>query len=191
MGKLEFASRQRTKRNQLRKIILETVQVAGVLSIALLAPNVLGAMVKVGLLPSAYQKYVVGNATKRLVSRGLLQWENSKLRLTLKGEKELRALTLAEYGRKIVPKWDKKWRVLIFDIPEHRRGLRQKLRNTLLAIGFVRLQDSVWVYPYDCEDIITLLKADVHVGDDVLYMIADVIERDSWLRKHFRLSADI
>ncbi len=189
MGKLENESRKRTKRNQLRKIILGSIKTAGMLSVALLAPNVLGAMAKLGIMPSSFQKYVVGNATKRLASAGLLEWKDSKLRLTQKGEKELRTLTLAEYGQKIGRKWDKKWRVLVFDIPEHRRGLRQKLRNTLLAIGFVRLQDSVWVYPYDCEDLMALLKADFHVGDDVLYMIVDVIERDSWLRKHFGLPA--
>jgi hypothetical protein len=53
--------------------------------------------------------------------------------------------------------------------------------------GFVRLQDSVWVYPYDCEDIITLLKAEYRIGDDMRYMIVDSIERDSALRRHFKL----
>lgn len=191
MGKLEIESRKRTKRHQLRKIILETVKAAGFISMALTLPNVLGAMLKMGLIPSLHQKYVVGNATKRLVGSGLLEWQDSKLRLTQKGEKELRALTLSEYGQKIPRKWDKKWRVLIFDIPEHRSGLRQKIRIILQSIGFVRLQDSVWVYPYDCEDLITLLKADLRVGDDMLYMIVDVIERDSRLRKHFGIPSDI
>jgi DNA-binding transcriptional regulator PaaX len=76
---------------------------------------------------------------------------------------------------------------LVFDIPEKRKGLRQKVRNTLITIGFERLQDSVWVYPYDCEDLIMLLKAGFHVGDDMLYMIVDSIERDKDLRDHFQL----
>ena len=41
------------------------------------------------------------------------------------------------------------------------------------------------MYPYDCEDLITLLKADFRVGDAMLYMIVDTIERDGALRKHF------
>ena|SRR3989338_8127848 len=185
MGKMEEESRKRTKRNQLRKIILETVKVAGIISVALVAPNVLGAMAKMGLIASPRQKNVVASASKRLVSSGLLEWRDSKLRLTQKGERALRILKLSEYSQTIGRKWDKKWRVLVFDIPEHRKGLRKKLRGTLQAIGFVRLQDSVWVYPYDCEDLITLLKADFHVGDDMLYMIVDAIERDSALRRHF------
>ncbi len=54
-------------------------------------------------------------------------------------------------------------------------------------IGFVRLQDSVWVYPYDCEDFIALLKAELKIGKDVLYAIADTIEHDKGIRRHFNL----
>jgi len=56
-----------------------------------------------------------------------------------------------------------------------------------LQIGFVRLQNSVWVYPYDCEDLVKLLKADFRIGREVLYVIADSIENDMWMRKEFSL----
>ena len=58
---------------------------------------------------------------------------------------------------------------------------------TLRDIGFIRLQNSVWVYPYDCEDLITLLKADFRVGKDVLYLVVEAMENDKEIRKHFRL----
>ena len=87
-------------------------------------------------------------------------------------------------------RWDKRWRVIIFDIPERHRATRDRLRTMLRSLGFVQLQASVWVYPHDCEDLIALLKADFHAGDDMLYMIVDTIERDSWLRKHFGLTAE-
>src|SRR3989344_7239184 len=105
MGKLEDESRKRTKRNQLRKMILETVKAAGFISMALVLPNVLGAMLKMGLIPSPRQKDVVSSASMRLVRAGLLEWRDSKLRLTRKGEQALRALTLSEYSRKLVRKW--------------------------------------------------------------------------------------
>ncbi len=150
MGKMEEVSRKRSKRNQLRAVVLETVQAAGLISVALVAPNVIGAMGKLGLLPSVRQRDVIKRSMTRLVKQGLLSWENSKLRLTRKGESELRRLTLAELSRPRPRRWDEKWRVLIFDIPEKRKNLRVRLRSTLQALGFSRLQDSVWVYPYDC-----------------------------------------
>ena len=53
--------------------------------------------------------------------------------------------------------------------------------------GFVRLQDSVWIYPYDCEDLIALAKANFRIGVDVLYMIVERLDCDKHLREHFGL----
>lgn len=44
MGIQEQESRQRTQRHQLQTLILQTVQLAGILGVAIVAPNVLGAM---------------------------------------------------------------------------------------------------------------------------------------------------
>ena len=86
-------------------------------------------------------------------------------------------------------KWDRRWRVVIFDIPERRKSVRASLRRFMGEYGFVRLQDSVWIYPYDCEDLIALSKANFRVGADVLYMIVERLERDKHLREHFKLPA--
>lgn len=185
MGILEEGSRTRTRRNNLRLMILNTVKVAGVLSLFAIAPNVLSAMEKFGLLPSTRQKDVVNRSCNQLVKQGLLSWEKGKLRLTPKGQSKLRALELKRYDIPKPRRWDKKWRVLIFDIPEKQRALRNRIRDTLRAIGFIQLQRSVWVYPYDCEDLITLLKADFHVGRGMLYMVVDALEYDTRLLQEF------
>jgi len=41
--------------------------------------------------------------------------------------------------------WDRKWRLIMFDVPESRRSLRRKLTRSLAAIGCGRLQGSVWI----------------------------------------------
>ena len=84
-------------------------------------------------------------------------------------------------------RWDKRWRVIIFDIPERRRATRDKLRIVMQDAGFYRLQDSVWLYPHDCEDFMALLKADLKIGNTVLYMVVEQIENDSKLKHHFSL----
>jgi hypothetical protein len=50
------------------------------------------------------------------------------------------------------------------------------------------MQDSVWIFPYDCEELVALLKADFKVGKDLLYMVVEKIENDHALRLHFNLS---
>ena len=44
---------------------------------------------------------------------------------------------------------DGKWQMIIFDIPEKRRGARDSFRIALIDLGYEKLQESVWVSPYD------------------------------------------
>lgn len=172
----------------MRAYVLGAVSLAGMLGIAMVAPNVLGAMGKLGMLPARRQKEIINRARDRLLRQGLLKREEGFLHLTPKGKAVLRFLEAREFKVARPKRWDGKWRVLIFDIPEYRKGLRDKIRRTLCAIGFVRLQDSVWVYPYDCEDLIAFLKAGFRVGKDVLYMIVEELEGDRRFKKHFNLN---
>lgn len=43
------------------------------------------------------------------------------------------------------------------------------------------------MYPYDCEDLVTLLKADFKIGKELVYMIVENIEYDRDLKKLFCL----
>lgn len=97
-------------------------------------------------------------------------------------------LYAGEVGIKEPPRWDGKWRIVIYNPKERKRGLRAKLRDTLTSFGFIRLQHSVWIYPYDCEDLITLIKADFKIGKDILYLIVEKVENDKWLEQSFGLS---
>ncbi len=187
MGKMEQEIRKRTKKDQLKKIILGTVKTTGLLAVALAAPNVIGAMSKLGLIPSKRQGEVIRRSFDKHVASGLLVRRDSGYELTEKGEAVLRRLELHEYRLRKPKRWDGKWRVLMFDIPERRKVTREKVRQTLQEIGFIRMQDSVWVYPYDCEDLIALIKIDFQIGQDVLYLIADAVEGDFTLKKHFKL----
>ena len=187
MGKLESEFRKRKKRADLQKLVLNTVGVAGGIGITLIAPGVFVALGKLGLIPHKRQADAIRAARQRLVQRGLLAWEGNKLRTTEKGKRKLQQLELLDYKIQKPKRWDKRWRVLIFDIPEKRKSLRDKVRRTLAAVGFVRLQDSVWIYPYDCEDLIALLKADFKIGKDMLYMIVDTLEYDDPIRAKFDL----
>lgn len=54
-------------------------------------------------------------------------------------------------------RWDKKWRIIMFDIPEKRRAERNVLREKLKDIGFKEIQKSVFVHPYSCFDEINFI----------------------------------
>src|SRR3989344_9553463 len=116
---MEENFQKRRKRADVQQLILSSIAVAGLLSVALVAPNVIGAMSKVGMLPTRRQTDSIRAARNRLVEIGLLQWEGNLLRLTEQGEKHLRYWRLRDFGLPQPKRWDKRWRVLIFDIPEN------------------------------------------------------------------------
>lgn len=184
---MEAESKHRAKRNQIQKVILETIKIGGMLSMAVLAPNVLGAMEKLGLIPHKRQRELIRRSVDRMYAQGLLKHSGGGLRLTEEGKKRLRILELKLFRPQKPLRWDGKWRVLIFDIPEKRRKLRDEIRRTLLGNGFIRIQDSVWAYPYDCEDWVSLWKGELQVGKEMLYLIVDSLEGDSVLKRDFRL----
>lgn len=178
---------KRSKKRHIQDIVLKTVSLAGVIGVGLVAPNVLVAMKKIGLVSYDREKESIERSKKALINRGLLELKKDKLRLTQKGKLYLLRNTFNKNQQKKKPKWDGKWRVLIFDIPENLRFVRDQLRSTLIVIGFKRLQNSVWIYPYNCEDLVNLLKADLEIGKDLLYMIVDTLEDDESLKIDFGL----
>lgn len=195
VGELEIAYRKRRKRQNIEKIVLGTIKVTGIMAFALLAPNALRVLEQID--PSYKRrkknpKYTVNNSISKLLDRKLITFEVTPkgkfIRLTELGKSRLKTLDLERvlpYQKK--KKWDKRWRVIIFDIKEERRAVRDKIRGQLEKIGFYKLQNSVWVYPYDCENLIKMIKADLRIGKDVLYIIADTIENDRVVKQHFEL----
>src|SRR3989344_1706500 len=188
MGQMEKEVMKSIRHTRLNTAIIGTLAVSGVLATGLIVPQVLGAMGKLGLIHPLQKKQNIKKSFSKLMSLGYLTVETGKVRLTQKGEKFAALRGEGKLAPKKPRRWDHKWRILIFDIPEKRKAVRTQIRTTLRHLGFSRLQDSVWVYPYDCEDLITLLKADMRVGKDVLYLIVDKLEHDIPLREHFSLS---
>ncbi|MEK7194319.1 MAG: hypothetical protein AAB660_01345 [Patescibacteria group bacterium] len=187
MGYLEARNVERVRRRNLQQIILHTVTTVGVIGVGLLAPNVIGAMNKLGLISKPRQREYIASAASKLKRKGFLKFENGRYQLTRDGEGLLQRWEMSNFKIPKPKKWDRKWRVVIFDIPEKKKTTRDKLTILFRQTGFERLQDSVWVYPYDCEDLLGTLKTDWGIGKDLLYMIVDEIENDKHLRSHFDL----
>jgi DNA-binding transcriptional regulator PaaX len=187
MGEIENSYKKRKVKKDIQKAILMSVKAIGFLSVALLAPNAVKVLKNLGFTLNNRENESIKRSRDRLIKLGLLKYEKNTLSLTEKGLLKIHRLEAEEWRLNKPKKWDKKWRVLIFDIPEKRKNIREKVRYSLIAIGFIRLQDSVWIYPYPCDDLINLLKADFKVGKDLLYMIVDSIENDATLIKSFNL----
>ncbi|KKU81359.1 MAG: Transcriptional regulator, PaaX family [Parcubacteria group bacterium GW2011_GWA1_47_8] len=184
--------KKKIRNSKIQKVILNSLYIAGVLSMAALTPNAVSLLKHLDPdKKKKYQKYGINNAIKRLCAKGLIAWEKNGssvfLRLTKEGERAIEILERNEFKVIVPKKWDGKWRIIIFDIHETKKASRDKFRLILQKIGFLKLQNSVWVYPYNCEELIALIKADFMMGKEILYIIADSIEHDRVVRKYFKL----
>lgn len=87
--------------------------------------------------------------------------------------------------------WDKKWRMVIFDVPENNRKERDFLRSYLKSFGFKELQKSVWVFPYDIErEFQQFLKlCNKNIEGDLRFITTEKISNDGDLKRFFKLAS--
>src|SRR6185369_10192770 len=124
MGVLEQDVAKHAKRDQIRKIILDTLHVASEIHVGLMRRNVFKVLDKYGLMPGDRRGELVNRALDRVVNRGYVKRRGDILLLTPHGARQLRVLEnrFKEFHKP--RRWDHKWRVLIFDVAETKRKLR-------------------------------------------------------------------
>lgn len=85
--------------------------------------------------------------------------------LTSKGSEKVLKIKFKLSGKR--KRKDGKWQMIIFDIPEIKRHMRDLLRWNLCFLGYKKLQQSVWICPYDVlretEDILRKFDLDQYV----------------------------
>lgn len=191
MGEIERGARHIRRIGTVQKALLTAAVMGGLMLIGA-APSP-AALLSLGGKRNKYKfKHQTASALSRLAKQKYVIFATQEgatyARITPSGKTVL-AFEQQKVASKLAQRrrWDKRWRVVVFDIPEKRRGTRDRLRYTMRAAGFYRLQDSVWLYPHDCEDFVALLKTDLRLGGSVLYMVVEKIENDSKLTEHFHI----
>lgn len=126
-------------------------------------------------------------SNEKLVEEKILPDGSFRLELTEKGKKEARLMNL--FGNVIKfkkpKKWDGKWRIVFFDIPEKDRQFRSILREHLYELNFFKLQQSVFVSPYPFEKPILELISIYSANSYVRVVTAFKIDNEDRIKKHF------
>lgn len=187
-------TKNRTRKGEIAAAVLRIAASAGLMVLAASTPagtrqiyREIGRYAK----KLKYEHQAMIRSLKTLQRRGFLALvetrDGFRYVLTKRGRAELERYELGELRIEEPEKWDGLWRLLMFDIEEKRRNVRRDVRQTLRLLGFYRLQDSVWVFPYECEEVLELLRTKYHVRHEALFVRADAITNDHWLRRHFYL----
>lgn len=184
-----------TRYGKFAKEILQYIAIGGAFTLACTSPyfaqNILSQLKK------KYPKEVIdrrkfSQAFSRLKKSRLLILQEKEERkfivqLTEKGNQKIKEFQFEDLKIGKPEKWDKIWRIVIFDIPEKKKIGREALRNKLRDLGFYQLQKSVWIFPYPCQSEIEFI---IEFFD--LYPYTNIIEtakiqNDIHAKKHFNL----
>jgi DNA-binding transcriptional regulator PaaX len=187
-----------SNKKEITKKIIKGIFLAGGIAIASTSPTfgvkILPRLVKYISyeLKNRKNRKKFYNTFYRLKKEDLIQFENRSgqiyISLTKEGKKRAGKYQIDDLEIMKPKKWDKKWRILIFDIRNKERMKREALRGKIKELGLYQLQKSVWVYPYDFSKEIKLLRSFFGLSDsEMQFIIASYIENDKKLRRHFNL----
>lgn len=159
------------------RILLGLSFVADVLDEVRLAGGIVPRAYKemYGFIPAKYKKDNLYCTINRMLKANLvervIEGGEPKFRLTSIGKKRItRDFPLIQLQKR---RWDRRWRVAIFDIPEETRTQRNKLRAKLEELGFGMIQKSVWVSPHPFEDDVRELLTTWELDEYVYLFISD------------------
>ncbi len=179
-------------KSEIGKDIFRWLMIAGVVSIAATSPCFLTNFLRYHRKFRKYSKQKVSDAFYNFKKQGLLniQKQNHQIHISLTQEGKRKAgwlqIDSLEISRS--KKWDKKWRIVMFDIAQLKKSYRDAFRGKLKELGFCPFQKSVWIHPFDCRPEIDLLRTFFGLSENELRLVvAEDIGSNEEIRKIFNL----
>lgn len=186
------------KENRRAKTILNVtlglIAIGGILTIGAAFPALIGEIGKINRRrkKEKFEKYqqIWRNFNKLKKQRAiefLKEEEDGHLvyKLNKNGKEKIKKFIFDELSIEKQKKWDNKWRLVIFDIPETKSKTRKALRKKLTDIGFFQCQKSAWIYPFPCEEEIEFVKDFLNINPFVKLFLVDEMD-DGKVLYHFK-----
>lgn len=174
------------------KIVLATLATAGLFTIVALAPNSVQMLELFGLGKKKYKPISVYKTIQRMKKKRLIEITKEKndkitISITENGKKKLLEYNIDDMKIEKPEKWDKKWRIVSFDIPEKRKKAREALREKLKDLDFYPLQKSLFAFPYLCRDEIDFIAEVFQIQKHITYFETPEISNDYKIKRYFDL----
>lgn len=189
--------KKKLKHGELRDVILESIanNLIALKGYGPSLPHIVGSLIKINLdykKENIHPNKVI-RALKDLEKREIISIENKNdqviVQIKEKGEPLILRYSvkaLLDFKKK-KKNWDKRWFMVIFDVPEEQRNKRVYLRRYLIQIGFYQYQKSVYLFPFECKEEIELIKKIVAGSKYMKYIVATEIENESVVKRFFKL----
>lgn len=187
----DFLSSKKSS-TKITNIVLGVIFVCGVVTIAATAPNVFQIFGKRYKKINKYNKRQIQNNLQYLKQKKMISFvresdDKITVKITKNGYKKIVQYSIDELEIKKPKKWDKKWRIVTFDIPDKNKKARDALRRKLKDLGFYQFQKSVWIYPYECSDEIMFVVKIFNIERFVeILTVTEIIREDKYI-EYFNL----
>ncbi len=176
-------------KGEIAEIILGLLLVTGIIAIAIAAPNAL-QLFKYFKPRNTRERDRIKRSVLRLERHGLISRRNTSddgFVLTDKGEEKAKRYKLASMKIERQKKWDGKWRIVMFDVPEKKKQARRSINLALRKLGCVQYQKSVFLTPFPCKTEVDFVGECFDVRQNIRLIIAENIEGGNILKKTFKL----
>lgn len=176
----------------IKRTILEVLEEMGDVAEAILLSSMSSRLVHRRLNERERGKDRARQAIERMKKRGEVRVRQTSagkiISLTKEGSHTLRDLQLDLIGFKQSKSWDGRWRLIMFDIPDNKKVARNALSFKLKKMGALRIQDSVYMYPYPCREEVDFIGDFFLIRRYITYLEASSFDGDEALRKAFSLA---
>jgi len=115
----------------------------------------------------------------------------------IKEENGMAQVKITEFGKKRLlvydlekiqlseANWDGKWRLIIYDVKKAKRTNSETFRRAILKLNLLKLQKSVYLTPFKCEDEIEYLRQLFDIGTEVQILTVGKLENETAYRRYF------
>ena len=125
---------------------------------------------------------------KRMQNSKLVEVKEEKgipiIKVTQKGKQKLLRYKIDEMALD-ESSWDGKWRLIIYDVQTGKRANSEMFRIMLNKLKFLKLQRSVYLSPFKCEDEIEYLRLLFEIGNEVQILKVGSLENETAYRRYF------
>ncbi|MBM2817936.1 MAG: PaaX family transcriptional regulator, phenylacetic acid degradation operon negative regulatory [Parcubacteria group bacterium] len=121
------------KKSAIAKCVLSILAAGGIMTVAAVAPNSLQMLEIFGVNKKRYKPQSVYKALKRMEKKNIIEiiketGGKTTISITRNGKKKLIEYSMDDMEIKKLSRWDGKWRIISFDIPEKQKIAREALR---------------------------------------------------------------
>lgn len=182
----------RKPKSEIAKDIITWLAIGGAICIAATSPYFSINLMRGTKRWQKYKRREVYDTFRNLQRQGCINIKENNhqiyISLTKQGKKKAGRLQIDFLKIKRPQRWDGKWRIVIFDIAQLKNTYREAFRGKLKELGFVPLQKSVWICPFECREEIGVLKEFFGFSEkEMRLIIAQHIGSDDWLREIFKV----